>query len=176
MTAAARQRLFFALWPDDDTRRALAGLAKSRLSPGNGRPVSAENLHLTLLFLGSVDSGMRACAEQAAGRLSPRAFVLDFQRIGYWRRSQVLCTLPDRVPGALSGLVSTLTSALVPCGHEPESRPFRAHLTLARKLRGPVGNSTHAPICWRVGEFHLLVSETLPQGARYRCLQSWRLE
>lgn len=176
MTATLRQRLFFALWPDDETRRALAGLSRVRLPSGSGRPVAAENLHLTLVFLGSVDSGVRACAEQAAERLSGRAFALEFRHIGYWRRSQVLCAVPDCIPDALSGLVSSLSSALVQCGHEPESRPFRAHLTLARKLRGFVGETTHAPICWRVGDFHLLASETLPQGARYRRLRSWRLE
>ncbi len=176
MTAAARQRLFFALWPDDDTRGALAGLARSRLPPGRGRPVAVENLHITLVFLGSVDSGFRACAEKAAERLSAPAFALEFRRIGYWPRSRLLCAAPDRTPDALSGLVSTLNGALIRCGQQPESRPFRAHVTLARKLREPVNETTHAPICWRVTEFHLLESETLPQGARYRRLHSWPLE
>ncbi len=41
-------------------------------------------------------------------------------------------------------LESTLRNALAACGHEPESRPFRAHITLARKVRDPVDDTSHA--------------------------------
>jgi 2'-5' RNA ligase len=176
MTAATRQRLFFALWPDDDTRNALARLARSRLPAGGGRLVPAENLHMTLAFLGSRDREFRACAERAAGRLSLQAFTLEFLRIGYWPRPRVLWSAPDHTPDALTGLASTLGRALVECGHEPESRPFRAHITLARKVTRPVREATHAPVRWPVSEFYLVESETLPQGARYRRLHSWSLE
>jgi len=174
--AAARQRLFFALWPDDDTRSALARLARRRLRSGNGRPIDARNLHLTLAFLGAVDAGFRVCAERAAESLTAPAFEIEFQRLGYWPRPRVLWSAPERTPEALTGLASLLRNALVACGHEPESRPFRAHITLARKVRDPVGDATHMPILWPVSEFHLVESQTLPQGARYRPLGSWPLE
>ncbi len=105
-------------------------------------------------------------------------------------------------------LESALRNALAACGHEPESRPFRAHITLARKLRDPVGEAIHAsarassaiapgialppaslqscfalthpsldsPIRWSVSDFHLVASDTLANGARYRPLASWPLE
>ena len=73
MTAAIRQRLFFALWPDDDTRHALARLAKTRLPSGSGRLVAAQNIHLTVAFLGAVDAGFRENVERAAGSLSAPA-------------------------------------------------------------------------------------------------------
>jgi 2'-5' RNA ligase len=173
---AARQRLFFALWPDDDTRSALARLARSRLGTGRGRPVPAENLHLTLVFIGSVDGDYRACAEHAAEGLSAQSFTLEFVRTGYWPRPRVLWSAPHRTPDALAELASTLSNALIRCGHEPESRPFNAHITLARKVRGPVGEIAHAPIRWPVGEFYLVESETLPRGACYRRLRSWSLQ
>ena len=172
---AARQRLFFALWPDDDTRSALARLARSRLASGSARLVPAQNFHLTLVFVGSVDGDFRACAERAAERLSVQAFSLEFLRVGYWPRPQVLWSAPDRTPDALAGLASTLSNALVRCGHEPTSRPFHAHITLARKVRGPVSETVHTPVRWPVSEFHLVASETLPRGARYRRLRSWSL-
>ncbi len=175
MTVAPRQRLFFALWPDDDTRQALARLARTRLPRADGRPIAAHNLHLTLAFLGSVDGGLRECVERAVESLSAPAFVLEFRRIGYWPRPQVLWTAPERTPGALTGLASMLRKALVACGYEPESGPFRAHVTLARKVRGPLGEATHGSIRWPVSEFRLVESQTLAQGARYRPLQSWPL-
>ena len=175
MTAAVRQRLFFALWPDDETRRALARLARTLLPCANGRPVAAQKLHLTVAFLGLVDAGFRECVERAAGSLSAPAFELEFRRIGYWPGPRVLWAAPERTPEALTGLASMLRNALVACGYEPESRPFRAHVTLARKVRGPASETTHALIRWPVADFHLVESETLAQGARYRSLASWSL-
>lgn len=172
---APRQRLFFALWPDDETRGALARLARERLAKASGRPVPAQNLHLTLVFLGHVDAERRACAERAADGLSARAFTLELSRTGYWPRPRVLWSAPDETPDALSGLASALSEALVACGHEPESRPFRAHITLARKVARAPSRSAHGPLRWRVDAFHLIESETHPQGARYRSLRSWAL-
>jgi 2'-5' RNA ligase len=130
---------------------------------------------MTLEFLGAVDAAMRGCAEQAAQSLSAPVFELEFQRIGYWPRPQVLWSAPARTPDALTGLVSMLRKALVECGHTPEARAFRAHVTLARKVRGPVTETSHAPVRWAVSDFHLIASETLAQGARYRSVACWPL-
>ncbi len=176
MTAAARQRLFFALWPDGDTQSALARLAKARLPSGSGRLIVAQNLHLTLAFLGPVDASFRECAERAAASLRAPAFELEFRRLGYWPRPRVLWSAPERTPEGLTMLESMLRNVLAACGHEPESRPFRAHMTLARKVRDPVGETIHAPIRWPVSDFHLVASQTFANGARYRPLVRWPLE
>ena len=170
-----RQRLFFALWPGDDTRRALAALTGKHLPAGAGRPVEAWNLHLTLAFLGSVDGAFRACAERAAAAVSGAPFALDFRRIGHWPRPRVMWSAPESTPDALIGLVTALRNALIPCGHAPETRPYRAHITLARKVRGRLRDTDHEPVPWPVTDFHLVASETHPRGARYTPLMSWPL-
>ena len=64
------QRLFFALLPDEVVRKQLRRLQKD-LSQAGGRPVPAENLHLTLLFLGDVPTekieAVRDTAADVAG-------------------------------------------------------------------------------------------------------------
>ena len=47
-------RLFFALWPEPDTQRRWHEELASYVKPLGGRRVPAENLHLTLAFLGEV--------------------------------------------------------------------------------------------------------------------------
>lgn len=175
MTAASRQRIFFALWPDEETRRALAGLAKLHLASGDGRRVAAANLHLTLEFLGSVDSVTRACVERAAQSVSASAFELELQCLGYWPRARILWSAPRETPPALTGLIDALREALLVCGQRPESRPFRAHVTLARKVPAALKTARHAPIRWPVRDFHLLVSESARHGVRYRALNRWPL-
>ena len=175
MTAASRQRLFFALWPDDETRGAFARLASTGLAPANGRLIAPSNLHLTLEFLGNLEAELRERVELAADTLSAPAFELEFQRLGYWPRPRVLWSAPERTPEALTGLVTMLRRALVACGHKPESREFRAHVTLARKVRGPVRETAHVSVRWSVYDIHLVASERLPQGARYRPIKSWPL-
>ena len=50
------KRLFFALWPEDSTRAELTA-AMRRLQPEvTARWVMPENLHMTLAFLGDVET------------------------------------------------------------------------------------------------------------------------
>jgi 2'-5' RNA ligase len=172
----ARQRLFFALWPDAAARQALADLARAHLPRKRGRPVPAENLHVTLVFLGSVDANFRRCAESAAEGLEASAFDLRFERMGFWPRPRVLWSAPLETPVVLARLASALSRSLIPCGHRPEKRAFSAHLTLARKVQGPMEERCHAPVHWHVDAFHLVASETRAEGARYRIVRSWPLE
>jgi len=175
VTSTDRQRLFFALWPDDATRDALAVVARDALGCADARLVAAENLHLTLAFLGSVERSVGACAERAACRISAPAFTLELVHAGRWPRARVLWSAPVETPAALSGLASALNGALRDCGYTPDARPFRAHVTLARKVRAKFAEIAHAPVRWRVTAFHLVASQTHPDGARYRCVRSWPL-
>ncbi|MEK7734146.1 MAG: hypothetical protein AAB329_01730, partial [Pseudomonadota bacterium] len=76
------------------------------------------------------------------------------------------------------------------CGLEPETRPFKAHLTLARNVRRYSGigrggrvaaRMRHervddvAPVEWPVTALMLVSSETRPHGARYTILREWPL-
>lgn len=175
MNEARRRRLFFGLWPDDATRRDLAALTRRHLPAAAGRPVPARNLHLTLVFLGSVDAEFQSCAERAAGTVRADPFELELCRVGHWARSRVFWTAPAQTPDALTGLVAALSRALAHCGYAPETRAYSAHITLARNVRGPLPGAAHAPVRWRVSDFHLVASETHPRGARYALVTRWPL-
>ncbi|WP_287719822.1 2'-5' RNA ligase family protein [Nitrosomonas sp.] len=56
--AASSVRLFFALWPQEEARKQLARLARRIADQCAGRCVRPENLHLTLAFIGEVDSSV----------------------------------------------------------------------------------------------------------------------
>lgn len=170
-----RQRLFFALWPDHDLRRSLAQIAEHAVQ-GRGRLIPVQDIHLTLAFLGALDAARCACMESAAESVSVPAFELELVRLGHWPTPRVVWSAAKAIPEALDALVSALRRGMAGCGLKPESRGFKAHLTLARKVRLPGEFSlSHDPLRWRVADFHLVASQTLPTGAHYHILRSWLL-
>ena len=185
-----RQRLFLAIWPDAALAARLHELTRRTLPPGQGRAIETRNLHLTLAFLGSVEPTCRSCVESLAGEQRPPAFTLIFDCLGYWPRSHLLWAGCSQPPAMLRSWVDHLRGALRRCGLEPETRPFKAHLTLARNVRRYSGigrggrvaaRMRHervddvAPVEWPVTALKLVSSETRPHGARYTILREWPL-
>lgn len=175
MSAAARQRLFFALWPDDAIRATLAALIHTQICR-NGHAVPAANLHITLAFLGNQSSEQRTCLETAATSVSASPFDLIIDRLGLWVRPRIFWAGSSVVPDALTALVERLNQALAVCGYQPEQRRFQAHITLARKaLRPPTQIQIHT-IVWPARDFCLVESVTGERGVEYRVIGRWPLQ
>lgn len=167
------RRLFYALWPDDRVRRALARWQRDQLPP-RARPTHVADLHLTLHFLGQVED---AQLESLLGlgrdqRVDPFELVLD--RIGHWPRPRVLWVGPSEIPLALIELHRELGKGLTQLGFELDPRPFAPHVTLARKVARPPEGLEFAPLRWQVSEWALVESRA---GERplYHPLECWSL-
>lgn len=168
---ADTRRLFLALWPGEEERQAMAGLAQK--IPG-GRRVPTENLHLTLAFLGATTDQRVACYEDALRDIEVPSLTLVLDRLGYWRKPRILWLGASQTPPALEDLTTELNRRLATCGFTPEKRPFRAHLTLARKHPGPAPVKILVePVHWSVDRIVLCESVTAKEGARYRLLRRW---
>lgn len=137
----------------------------------SGRPVRAENLHITLAFVGPVDERVRRCLEEQAAGLAVTPFTLNLSRAGLFERARVLWVAPQETPRALSELVERLNAALSPCGYEPDRRGFRPHMTLYRKAQAAPGPMDWDPVVWPIDGFSLVESVTDPEGVRYRVLR-----
>ncbi|MDR9435858.1 MAG: RNA 2',3'-cyclic phosphodiesterase [Thiohalophilus sp.] len=171
-----RQRLFFALWPSPPLAQALRRLARERFADPGARILQADQLHLTLIYLGPVDTQQRTCAEQVADGVRADALTLSLSRLGFWSRPGIGWLAPQSSPPSLLALVSQLQRGLGECGFQIDARPWQAHLTLVRKLRRPpLSEALDEPLLWPVDEFALVESQTLPSGAEYRILQRWSL-
>jgi 2'-5' RNA ligase len=175
-------RLFFALWPDVRMQADLAAAVASALGRGeplDGRLVPEANFHLTLAFLGSVSQsrfevlfnvGAR-CAQSLHVGDAPIAISLD--TLEHWRKPQVLVATSPAPPPAAVALAETLKRALVEQGFTPDLKPFRAHATVARKVRRVSGELHIESVRWRFDSLHLVESRS---GSTYSTVKKWVLD
>ncbi len=109
------------------------------------RRVPPAKVHLTLRFLGEIPGN--SAASEAPGSLPAMlsescagtgAISFPVERLGAFPRPgspSVIWAGPRACPTPLAVLVGRLSSALDGADHPPEARPFRPHLTLARRSR-----------------------------------------
>jgi 2'-5' RNA ligase len=150
---ADRLRLFVALDLPAEARAALAAFrdAEVAAAPEVWRPVRDEALHLTLAFLGHRPDRdvevVQPVIERSAGA-APR-LELGPALLLPPRRARVLCAEVDDGSGALAELQAAVSAGLAEAGvYEPETRPFRAHATVARLrsgARAPRAAATDGP-------------------------------
>ena len=169
MTDASR--LFFALWPDDETRQAVALLSLS-IAAKESKWVPPHNLHVTLVFLGHVDKDAELLIKQSVAGITAQPFTLTFDSLSYWSKPKILClTCLQPAPGAVI-LAAALESAVANCGIDTDTRPYTPHITLARHARY-LPDVQFEPIIWRAEAFCLVESCSEPDGVNYKVLQQW---
>lgn len=173
-------RVFFAVWPDDVARTQLAGLVEQLREESLciGRKTKAENIHLTLVFVGEVGASKLATLRLAAdGIKDPCASTFDFVvgKIRYWKRNRIVYAATGGIPPKLMDLVSALEDALSTAGFTLEQRAYKPHITLMRDALCQTLPELAEPIIWRVREWMLVKSEQTSSGPVYTPIGRWPL-
>ncbi len=194
----ATRRLFFALWPDESMQLALVHAGRSVIASSGGREVPAQNLHLTLAFLGSVAEtriaelgpiasrvaaatqlGATGVGEPGGARapaLGGACLEVTLDRIEHWKKAQIVCATASHIPGPAAALADELKRELVACGFAPDLKPFRPHVTLARKVQRVTRELAMPPTSWAFSHFHLVESRSDPGGSIYSSKEVWALD
>lgn len=165
-------RYFLAVWPDDTVRARLARWSEAIPAGSAARRVPADNLHITLVFLGALEPpGLDAVRTVAADTpWSGASLTLD--RIGYWKRARIIWAGSREGSEALSALTETLRDRLRRLGFRVEARPFVPHVTLYRKA-GRRPRWRPEVIDWRIERFCLVRSTLSSTGPRYEIVERW---
>ncbi len=183
--ADERIRSFVAVDLPDPARCAAAEVARAlRTSPGGEavRLVRAEALHVTLRFLGNVETSRISVLVEhvAAGIGGLVSFQLELGGVHVFplRRPRVIAL--DVTPEApLGELAAAVERGVVAAGFEPEERSFRAHLTLGRvrgrEAPGVAGVAPPPPTPFDVTEAVLFRSDLGPRGASHTPLERMAL-
>ena len=167
-------RAFFAALPDPDTRARIAAAAAA-LHPE--LPVSPEDYHLTLAFVGEVAETLLAPLRQIGAAQRGRTFNLRIDAYEHWPRPRVLVVAASAVPAALQSLSHALDADLaaqsLPVALAPQE--LRPHVTIARKVsQAPVLPALNA-FTWTPRAFHLMQSSVSGATPRYTVVDTWAL-
>jgi len=175
--AADGRRLFFALWPSDEFRADLVSATQALARDSGGRVIPPENLHVTLLFLGSVPSARFAAVQQAGDVCANApAFTLSFDRTEVWGRANLLClTTTTLTPPQATVLAEKLRHSLRDEVMATSEHEFRPHITLARDLPRRRRPEPISPLLMKVNDFALVQSQPGPSGSQYSVLSRWPL-
>ncbi len=131
-------RLFFALQPTPEQNAALAAQAAPLVAQLGAQGSPVENLHVTLCFIGVIEAERLEVLRAAVTTLRGRPVSLIFDTLEYWETPKILCATSSRDSSSASELSIALGEAAVAAGFTPDIKPFRAHVTLARKISAAV--------------------------------------
>ena len=178
----AAVRSFIALDLPPTVKRALEDVAV-RLSGTLDavRWVKSENIHLTLKFLGDVQEDRFPDLQDAIDRVGTAfgPIQLGLDAVGAFPspgRARVIWVGLSGDLLQLNRMHLEMDSAASECGFEPETRPFRPHLTLGRSRSATVSlpdvDQMVSPILFEAARLRLIRSDLGRRGARYTDLHS----
>jgi 2'-5' RNA ligase len=162
-------RLFLALWPGPRVRQALVAHRDGLAWPAGAAPTATDKLHLTLHFIGSVPVECVA-AIAAALQVPVQGFELRLDLTECWRGGLAVLR-PNVPPPRLLRLHADLAAALRRLSLPVETRPFRPHVTLARRAGAAAAAAPLEPLRWRVAGYVLVQSRA---DGRYELLRRYR--
>ena len=180
-------RLFVALEIPSAVRQNFATLLDSlRAVTKEPRWVRAENLHVTLKFLGEVAETKVGEVRSALGEIrSEKAVALEFRGLGFFpneKHPRVFWAGMEASPN-LKTLAGDIEGAMEKLGVPREKRDFSPHLTLARferprlpeALRKLMGENQQREFgSLRRNEFRLIQSKLKPTGAEYTTVATFQ--
>lgn len=155
-------RLFLALWPTPCVRAGLAGWQDAYRWPRTSSVVAPGRLHLTLHFIGAVPR-IRTDTLMSCLSVPAEAFELRFGEPEIWPGG-VAVLEPLARPEGLLRLHVRLAEALSLCSLPTDSRPFRPHVTLARRAHGAARIGEAPALRWRPRGYALVESQKSPAG------------
>lgn len=168
-------RLFFSLWPDETVRGRIS-LATDNLQLCEGRRLAKSNYHMTLAFLGNVSEETEERLSHFAANLRYPACGFRLERSGWWPKPKIAWLAPTLWPEELGDLARDLNDAARDMGISMPERPWRPHVTVARKIKTAFPEREIEPIDWQIADFCLVESITGDVAPEYRVKASWPLE
>ena len=165
-------RIFFALWPDKETRSSLSTITQL-FKDEKFRLVKKSNLHITLEFLGEVSESNQQQLIDQVNLIKAEPFEIELTRIGWWRKPGVLWIGTHHIPEQLIHLVGSIKKIVERQDLETEKRSYEQNVTIARKVKQIQLPKQSFNIRWPVNSIVLVESKSTDMGVVYQIIQEW---
>ena len=179
-------RTFIAITVPEEIKEALRELVASAGGhPGNVKWVKADNLHLTLKFLGNVTSEQLPQIVEAVEAAA--SDVTDFELVTSntgafpsFKRPRIFWIGVRHKGTPLLSLASDIEQQLLDRGFPKEDRRFKPHLTLGRikeqrriaRVAEAINRYSFPNIPFRVSGIDIMKSQLTPRGPIYTSLKT----
>lgn len=175
-------RLFVAIDIPEAIREEVQGMGRSI---PNARPVPADQLHLTLKFIGEVEGSKFLDIQDTLEKVSQRKFSLCIKGTGTFPprgTPRILWAGVEPVKNAIA-LRNSIERQLAAIDIPREKKKYTPHLTLARLRNSPIpalqqflaGNAFLQTSSFPVETFTLYSSQLSPKGAIHTMESSYPL-
>jgi 2'-5' RNA ligase len=182
-------RIFIAIELSESVKKSLYRTQHTlKDSCPDVRWIPAEQLHLTVKFLGEVaDSDVdAACQAMARAAAASKPFTMRTQECGCFPERgsvRIVWTKAADEGGLLARCVEAVEAQIEPLGFPREHRPFAAHITIGRvrddkskgRLRAMVEAHRGANVEQEVASLTLMSSELSPKGSTYAAVSRSKL-
>ena len=161
-------RCFIAAWPDAPTRLALASLSDQlRQRIEHRRATRADDLHLTLAFIGELSNDVAFDLADAIATLRFEPFTLKLDTLGFFEEARVVWSgATDQTTKPLATLADRVRARLDQISVAYDRRPLAPHITLLRGVKNFTAEKL-APILWRIDSIALYRSAPAQHASRY---------
>ena len=131
----ATKRLFLALVIPDEIKAKLNTWRERNLYTLEQTPIPADNYHVTLVYIGAVARPHLIELRKQLSAIINDSFTLDINKTDYWPTPKVLHLMPTSIPPRLIDLQRKVNKATKLAGLPEETRPYRPHVTIYRKIK-----------------------------------------
>jgi len=172
-------RLFFAL-DISTTDKNLIDEYRERCIFTDFKPVSKNNLHITLCFLGAVSTLQQQVLITKANVLAKTLYPIAphqllLNKLSLFKKPKIIYLTSNHTPKWLLTLASELSSCAKDLTLFQENRPYLAHISIYRKASFLPKVNPSPQLNITIESFSLYQSTSTDNGVAYQKIKTWVL-
>ena len=168
-------RIFFAVDLPAEIKTKLLTF-QDRLITLDANPISAENFHITLSFLGDVSENKIESVLDHLKISSFESFKVKLEYPLFMSQSNILALEVDDGKTELTNLKNSIEKKLQTISHfNIEKRNYKPHVSLFRKVEKIRDDLPSCKLSFTVNSFCLMASLPTKKSVRYEIIEQWQL-
>lgn len=128
------KRLFLALVMPHEVKSQIDEWRARHMETLRLKPIPFDNYHITLVFMGTIELSQVKELVAKLRQVKADNFKLTINKTCHWPEPKVMHLVPSIIPPKLINLQRTINKVVEECGLPSETRTYRPHISLYRKV------------------------------------------